>query len=608
VIKKAIALTIKTEWMLGLILLAVSLSFVPSFMHPFGVLKYIVLRFGILLFLVFIPFSLRSTKWNQVDIFLFTWLIGLGASALIFSPWPQGGFKAEGVFLSAMFYLIVRLSPSYDDKFPRFVLVIIVPALVQSSIGLMQYFGLFPPTTGFFLGYESQVFGTVGGANVLGAFLAGSLPFVYFLIKTNSGRVRILWVLSLFLVLLTLVLTKSRGAWVASVLGLAIYKWDGISYYINMLRTNKLRMILLTFTLSAIAVSSMIAIYNLNPDSASGRLFIWAISRDMFQDNIWTGVGFGNFGLNWLECQGNYFVNASIDKYHLAVNLASAHSQYLHILAETGIVGFCLFMAFILGVLASIGKGLKSIAPKHKPLLVTLTASLVTILVHSLVDDVLRSLIVNLQFMIIIALIALVLNPSKSSMKDPPMPSWSWYRLLFLILAIPLAIYSWHKVEGEILWKEGQDLARTGEWNRGIYKYLEAKKHLPNNYELDFSLGAAYSKIGDAGKAIDLIKKSQLVLSDKNQYIALGKACLDKGEYEQAEESLRQVLRFYPVLLSPHYWLSRCYYEQGDIIRAREELHVILEAENELNSPEIEMVKQDARRSLVAFKGLSVSP
>ncbi len=161
-----------------------------------------------------------------------------------------------------------------------------------------------------------------------------------------------------------------------------------------------------------------------------------------------------------------------------------------------------------------------------------------------------------------------------------------------------LLTLSWNQIRGELLWKQGQDLAWAGNWEQSIMLYREAVIYLPYNLELDFYLGAAYSKTGQAEKAIKYLTQSQNGFSDKNQYIALGKTYTDNGDYELAEAALSKVLYYYPALLSPYFWLSRVYYEQGDIDRAKQELETILSAENILNSPEIERVKMDARQTL----------
>jgi len=534
------------------------------------------------------------------------WFFGLGLSALIYSPWPQGGFKVEGLILSGLFYLIARTSLFDLDKFPKYALIIVLPAIVQAAIGISQYLNLFPPTSNYFLSYESQVIGTVGGANVLGAFLSGSLPFIYYFIQRSKGRIRIGWILSLLLIVIALILTKSRGAWVAAIVGISVYNWEAILQLLKPLISRNTMLALLVSVIAGIAALFLIGIYKLNPASASGRLYIWSISWDMFKDHIWTGVGFGNFGLNWLEYQGNYFANHSGDSYKLAVNLASAHCQYLHILTETGFFGLGIFLTFVLSIFNSVKRALRSLDHRNKQILITLVAALVTLFTHALIDDVLNPLIIKLQFLVILALTVSMINTQGNSHRENAKEPRKWLSLALLILIIPLTLWSWHKFKGETLWKQGHSLALAGNWSACIEKYEEARIHLPHSDRLDFYLGAAYSKTGEAKKAIELLKKSMEGFSDKNQYITLGKAYIDNGGYILAEANLRQVLQYYPGLLYPHYLLSQIHYENGDLIGAMSELQIIIDAEeNPLNSSAIERVKQDAEDAMNILNGLN---
>jgi len=356
------------------------------------------------LILFFIPLKLESFRWHRIDTSLLVWLGWCGSSALINTPWPQGGLKFESIVLMFVLYLVVRASISRTSNFYRIAAALSIPAIIQSFIGILQYFELFPLTSGFFRGYESQVFGTVGGSNVLGAFLAVSIPIVYFLIVNSKGRDRIWWILSLILILIALVLTKSRGAWVAVIIGLIVMKWDLVASLIGRVWTSKLR-VFITIPVSVLLLSALLfGLYNLNPDSASGRLFIWSVTWDMISDHLWTGVGYGNFGLNWLEYQGSYLANPDASFNHLAANLTSAHSQYLNILAETGVIGLSLFLGFIFSIYSGLIKRAKRSDPEQRQRILTIGAALTILFTHALIDDVLSSLIVRIQFIIILSL------------------------------------------------------------------------------------------------------------------------------------------------------------------------------------------------------------
>ncbi|MEA3287514.1 MAG: O-antigen ligase family protein [Candidatus Marinimicrobia bacterium] len=560
----------------------------------------IVLRLGIALLLLLIPLGLKAIKWRNIDVLLLAWFTWQGMSTLIDTPWPQSGFRLEGLVLMLLFYLMTRTTLNRLTNIYTMAQIIAIMATLQSGIGALQYIKLFPWTSEYFLGFESQVTGTVGGANVLGASLAMSLPFLYLLIGKSVRIEKVWWMLSLVLIVITLILTQSRGAWVAGLVGAGIYKWSLISGYLRFLRPRKL--IMSIFVLFAVGVITLflIGIYKLNPDSANGRLFIWSITGNMIRDNLWTGVGHGNFGLYWLKYQGAYFAEATDPSlHHLAVSLKSAHSQYLHLIAETGIVGLGLFTALCLSAFASFKRQVGRLPAEQTRIFTTTSSALVTILIHALVEDVFNSLTVQLVFLILLAIVVSIPDLRAKTTAGVSVLKRKWKLVVILPLIILLGIISLRQILGELHWEQGQDSAQLGNWEQSIKHYQEAGSYLPYNLELEFYLGAAYSKTGQAEKAIKHLNRSQKGFSDKNQYIALGKAHIDNRDYNRAEAALHQVLTYYPALLVPHYWLSRIYFEQGDTGRARNELQVIIGSDNIYNSPGIEQIQKDAKRALI---------
>ena len=103
------------------------------------------------------------------------------------------------------------------------------------------------------------------------------------------------------------------------------------------------------------------------------RYGLWRAGMDMFQAHPITGVGIGRFRYEIFE-YAQYYLN---DKY---LDLG-AHNMYISILAETGLVGFTLFMLMLLSALDSYWKTIRTGTRSEKSIAIIWMIALIILMI-----------------------------------------------------------------------------------------------------------------------------------------------------------------------------------------------------------------------------------
>jgi len=126
-----------------------------------------------------------------------------------------------------LFYLLIRVTGAQDNrsKFDRKMSIlitgIVIVAIMESVYGVLQYFGLDPLHPGGYQSYESNAVGTFGSENALACYLAACVPLALYLFNIMiDKKIKGLLIPGIGLMLITLALTISRGAWLALAMGM----------------------------------------------------------------------------------------------------------------------------------------------------------------------------------------------------------------------------------------------------------------------------------------------------------------------------------------------------------------------------------------------------
>lgn len=245
------------------------------------------------------------------------------------------------------------------------------------------------------------------GPNQIGGVMALLTPLGLALALDDAGSsrtVRALAIVALALSLGLLVLTQSRSAYVGALIGLALVGWWRVNRATWLLKRRLRRGALhTTFGLGlALLVAAIVGTWLAPIDSATdtltGRLRIWMASLILIGDNLYSGVGPGQFPLVLRSAYPA--VGTSV-----APHIPHAHNFVLQALLDLGLPG-SIFLSLLIAVAVRglIAAARTSTVTSLQVLAVGLGGSLLAYLVYGLTDTIAPGARGGLPFWLVLGL------------------------------------------------------------------------------------------------------------------------------------------------------------------------------------------------------------
>jgi len=293
------------------------------------------------------------------------WLfVALAGVSCIFSIYKYESAMAILRLLSiaGVFYLV---RDTFDKNMVnRFVILIISIGTVLSLFGLGQYFlGL---AHSWWIPNEFIASTYVNHNHFSGYLELVIPPIIGLLLAYRSWPIqegykkifRILLISAFVLVVLAFVFAQSRGAWVCLTISLIVMAVILVKK--RFLSKKRLFIFLFFILLGAVYIyaghDALTTRFKTFEDIKSenfidGRKLIWEGSIDMIKDNPVVGIGIGTFLWGFPKYQGP----------GLNVRVRFAHNEYLHMMAEMGVIALFLMLIIIFTVIKT---GIRKVYPK----------------------------------------------------------------------------------------------------------------------------------------------------------------------------------------------------------------------------------------------------
>ena len=325
---------------------------------------------------------------------------------------PQIGIAIEGlrVYVEYIFWFFVAGNLLLNkDQARALINWLVALGTLVALHGFYQYIiGVQIPTTWLDSTetVRTRVFSIVGSPNVLGSFLVLLIPITVSQLLSARGRAqKYLYALCLAPMVLSLIFTFSRGAWLAMVGALIIY---GLIYNWRILFALAVTAYAAPKLIPGIAsrIGYMLSPAYLLSSARAGRVARWNMAINKVNNNPLTGEGFGRFG-------------GAVAARHIPSS-NYVDNFYLKTAAESGLIGIAALAWLLLsGVRCALNTYRRLTDPYLKGLAGGLIAGLLGVLLHNGVENIFEVPMMTTYFWLLLGMTAAL--PHLEGQETPPL-------------------------------------------------------------------------------------------------------------------------------------------------------------------------------------------
>ncbi len=494
--------------------------------------------------------------------FLIAWMILTD----VLSPYSQIGFQNLSDFLVfPLWYILLTFTCTEIWRAENLLMVFLVSGLATAIWAVCQALGM--GTGGWTAIVQTQFKGRVVGGLGNPEFLAGYLLMVWpmamaLLSRTEKLSMKVLWGAVVLFSLTALLWTGSKAGWVGLLAGVMVYIlfiWKDKKY-----KSFKWLTVLAAFVVISIWVSPMASrlkeLANVKSDSIQFRKQVWQGTLRMFEARPWLGFGFGTFATAFPDYRP---ISLMMNQTEKSYEVNHAHNWILEWLAETGVIGFLLLLAFGFFVLAQWWK-LYSVNAIPKPLAAGAFAAFAGVAVSNLFDlnGYLPSTLVPLLFL---AALPVALSQRFYWMKGYIIRRKSLDVFDFKVYLLPLvalvmvlvfqqAANAFQRQAADIQLKGALTASGNGKWDEAISGYNRTLHLDPLNLEAKYFRGMSYADRatpGDTEKALaDLEAVGKLSPDFVLIHYKKAKVLSSLGHMEESEAQMKRAIQLDPSLIA----------------------------------------------------------
>ncbi len=288
--------------------------------------------------------------------------------------------------------------------------------------------------------------------------------------------------------------------------------------------------------------------------STQARLYMYRNTIRMIKDNFIKGVGFGNFKYIYprYRDRGEWALSG------LNTRVEQAHSEYLQIFSEVGLIGFLAF----LWILVRIGKIIWEIVRRFNltpPAVkgIAMSMGIVATLIQSLFDFNLQNPASGVTFWLVVGFLELIYRSLKESdgiWKSRPITIQISSRRLKGIASFMVMIsltgglyYSIKPLMGDYYLKQGRVYSQFKDWENAFFYFKRGSWYSPYNFDIYFHLGQTSDILKQYEQAVGYYRRAiELNPNFIEARNNLGAVLVRLGEIDKAIDEFKKSIEINP--------------------------------------------------------------
>lgn len=333
--------------------------------------------------------SEEGFKMTPLDLPVFIFITAMVFVLIVNSPdfsISLEGFRAAVQYILWYFVVIqlLRTEKGARNLCVLFVLVTFVLALhgiYQYIIGVEMPAGWVDSKEA---GVRTRVYSILGSPNVFGSLMTLAAPIaISFVFSMKKFKSRLFFAFVSCAMLLSLLFTFSRGAWIGFMAAVFVYVFiKDKRFFIPIV----VGVVLIIAFVPSVAnrITYMLSPEYIESSLRGGRLVRWLTGFEILQSNPFVGVGHGHFGgAVAMNHNMSYIVGISVVKTFYMDN------YFLKTAVETGLLGFFAFAVLIYQLIVNCIRTIRITAEKSfRELEIGIFAGLVGVICHNFVENI----------------------------------------------------------------------------------------------------------------------------------------------------------------------------------------------------------------------------